>query len=114
MRYLRYAILATLAVVMVTVAIANRGPITLRLLPSELTGLFGFSWQITLPVFVVLLIAVLFGVVLGFVWEWIREHRFRAEAVTQRRAREKLEKEIGPARSKSTGGDDVLALLEGR
>ena len=114
MRYIRYAVLAFLAVVMVTVAIANRGPLTLRLLPEELSGLFGYSWQITLPVFIVLLIAVLFGVVLGFVWEWIREHKHRAEAVTERRARQKLEGELGPARSKESGGDDVLALLEGR
>ena len=54
MRHIRYGILAALAIVMVTIAIANRGPITLRLLPEELSGLFGFSWEITLPVFVVL------------------------------------------------------------
>ncbi|QMU58553.1 MAG: DUF1049 domain-containing protein [Boseongicola sp.] len=114
MRYIRYAVLAFLAIVMVTVAVANRGPLTLRLLPEELSGLFGYSWEITLPVFVVLLLAVLFGVVLGFVWEWIREHRHRAEAVTERRAREKLEKELGPKRSPEAGGDDVLALLESR
>ena len=52
MRYIRYAILAVLAIVMVTIAIANRGPITLRLLPEELTGLLGLSWEITLPVFI--------------------------------------------------------------
>ena len=114
MRYLRYAILAALAIVMVTVAIANRGPITLRLLPEELTGLFGFSWQITLPVFVVLLIAVMFGVVLGFVWEWIREHKYRRDAVVERRSRVELERELGAAGKKQKPGDDVLALLEGK
>lgn len=114
MRYLRYAILAALAIVMVTVAIANRGPITLRLLPEELTGLFGFSWQITLPVFVVLLIAVMFGVVLGFVWEWIREHKYRRDAVVERRSRVELERELGAAGKTKKPGDDVLALLEGK
>jgi uncharacterized integral membrane protein len=114
MRYLRYAILAALAIVMVTVAIANRGPITLRLLPEELTGLFGFSWQITLPVFVVLLIAVMFGVVLGFVWEWIREHKYRRDAVVERRSRVELERALGAAGQKQKPGDDVLALLEGK
>ncbi|MBT8415532.1 MAG: LapA family protein [Boseongicola sp.] len=114
MRYLRYAILAALAIVMVTVAIANRGPITLRLLPEELTGLFGFSWQITLPVFVVLLIAVMFGVVLGFVWEWIREHKYRRDAVVERRTRVELERELGTSGKPQKPGDDVLALLEGK
>ena len=114
MRYLRYAILAALAIVMVTVAIANRGPITLRLLPEELTGLFGFSWQITLPVVVVLLIAVMFGVVLGFVWEWIREHKYRRDAVVERRSRVELEREFGAAGKKQKPGDDVLAWHEGK
>jgi len=113
MRYIRYAILAILAIVMVTIAVANRGPLTLRLLPQELSGLLGFSWEITLPAFVTLLLAVLFGVVLGFVWEWIREHKHRVTAATERQAREKLESELGPKRSKASGGDDVLALLEG-
>ena len=113
MRYLRYGILAALAIVMVTVAIANRGPITLRLLPEELTGLFGFSWQITLPVFVVLLVAVMFGVVLGFVWEWIREHKYRRDAVVERRSRVELERELGARGKSKKPGDDVLALLEG-
>ena len=114
MRYIRYAILATLAIVMVTVAIANRGPITLRLLPEELSGLLGFSWEATAPVFVVLLVAVLFGVVLGFVWEWIREHKYRRDAVVERRSREQLEKEIKSSGTPAKSGDDVLALLEGR
>ena len=65
MRYIRYVVLAVLAIVMVTVAIANRGPLTLRLLPEEMEGLLGFSWQITLPAFVTLLLAVVFGVILG-------------------------------------------------
>ena len=114
MRHIRYGILAALAIVMVTIAIANRGPITLRLLPGELSGLFGFSWEITLPVFVVLLLAVMFGVVLGFVWEWIREHKYRRVAVVERQTREQLEKELKSSGVPTRQGDDVLALLEGR
>ncbi len=113
MRYIRYSILAILGIMLITVAVANRSPLTLRLLPEEMSGLLGFSWQITLPTFIILLIAVCFGVVLGFVWEWIREHKHRAEAATERKKRESLEKEMGPRRSKEAGGDDVLALLEG-
>lgn len=114
MRYIKYAILGILAIIMVTIAIANRGPLTIRLLPEELSGLLGYSWQITLPTFVTLLLAVIFGIVLGFVWEWVREHKHRASAVAERRAREKLESQLGPDRTKETGGDDVLALLEGK
>ncbi len=113
MRYVRYLVLAILGIILVTVAVANRDMLTLRLLPEELSGLLGFSWDVTLPTFIVLLIAVGFGVILGFVWEWVREHKHRSAASTERKMRETLEQEMGPSRSKKTGGDDVLALLEG-
>ena len=115
MRYVRYLVLGVIAIVLITVAVANRGPLTLRLLPAELEGLFGLSWQVTLPAFLILLAAVLVGVLLGFVWEWIREHRYRAEAVHERKERERLEREVkktAPPRQEK--GDDVLALLESR
>jgi uncharacterized integral membrane protein len=114
MRYIRYLVLGVIAVVLITVAVANRGPLTLRLLPEELTGLFGFSWQVTLPAFLILLGAVLVGVLLGFVWEWVREHRFRAEAIAERKERERLERELKKTAPPAKRGDDVLALLEGR
>jgi len=113
MRYIRYLVLAVLGIILVTVAVANRDPLTLRLLPEEMSGLLGYSWEITLPTFIILLVAVCFGVVLGFVWEWIREHKHRSAAATERKMRESLEKEMGPRRSNESGGDDVLALLEG-
>ncbi|MEQ9039334.1 MAG: lipopolysaccharide assembly protein LapA domain-containing protein [Silicimonas sp.] len=114
MRYVRYLVLGVIAVVLIIIAVANRGPLTLRLLPVELEGLFGLSWQVTLPAFLILLAAVLVGVLLGFVWEWVREHRFRAEAVAERRERERLEREIRKTAPRQEKGDDVLALLESR
>ena len=113
MRYIRYAVLGLIALFLVIVAIANRGPLTVRLLPEELAGLAGYSWEITLPSFIILLAAVLVGVVLGFVWEWVREHRFRAEAAVDRRERKRLEEEVKRVAPREEKGDDVLAILEG-
>lgn len=114
MRIIRYIILAVIAIVLITVALANRGPLTLRLLPESLEGLLGLSWQITLPAFAILLIAVLAGILLGFVWEWVREHKHRSAATTERKERERLEREVKKAAPRSDTGDDVLALLDGR
>lgn len=113
MRYIRYFVLGLIALFLIVVAIANRGPLTVRLLPEELAGLAGYSWEITLPSFIVLLSAVLVGVVLGFVWEWVREHRFRAEAAVDRRERQRLEQEVKRVAPREEKGDDVLAILEG-
>lgn len=114
MRTIRYIFLIAIAVVLITVAVANRGPLTLRVLPENLEGVLGFSWQITLPAFVILLGAVLVGLLIGFVWEWLREHKHRVAATQERRERERLETEVKKVAPKQDKGDDVLALLESR
>lgn len=113
MKYIRYGFLAALAVVLVTVALANRDAVTLHLLPEGLAGFLGLSWAISLPLFVVIFLGIVAGILIGFVWEWMREHRQRAEATRDRREKERLAREVerlrGPAAQK---GDDVLAMLE--
>ena len=91
MRVIWYLLLALLAIVLVTVALANAAPVTLYLLPPVLAGFLGIAWEITLPLFVVILLSVAIGLLLGFVWEWAREHHHRVEARRQRRERERLE-----------------------
>ena len=114
MRLIWYIFLAILAIVLVTVALANAELVTLRLLPAGMEGWLGLSWSITLPLFLVVLLGVALGLLIGFVWEWGREHRYRAEMRRQRRERERLEREVSQMRAPGRGrpGDDVLALLE--
>ncbi len=114
MRYIRYLVLGVLAIILITTSIANREPLTLNLLPDEIAGLVGFNFDITLPVFAVILGSVIFGLALGFVWEWVREHKHRATAATERRERQRLESEVKKVAPSKDSGDDVLALLEGR
>ncbi len=113
MRYLRYAFLAVVAIVLITVALANREPVTLRLLTDDLAAVTGIRNQVTLPLFLVIFGGVIAGLVIGFVWEWLREHKHRAQAAAQRREKERLERELGRLKQKEGGQeDDVLALLE--
>jgi uncharacterized integral membrane protein len=113
MRYLRYLFLGVLGVVLITVALANRDPVTLHLLPTDVAALTGFSWSLTLPLFLVVFAALVAGIMVGFVWEWLREHRHRAEADYQRRQSTRLEREVKALRTPAPGSqDDVLALLD--
>jgi len=115
MRYIRYGVLAIIAVAMITVALANRGSVTLNLLPeglAELVRLPVSSNTITLPLFVVIFAGILGGVLLGFVWEWLREYKHRAEAARGRRENAQLSREVAQMRDHKAEGDDVLALLE--
>lgn len=113
MRYIRYAFLFSLAVVLLVIAVANRQPVELKLFPEEISTFVGASPAASVPLFAVIFGGIVAGVVIGFVWEWLREHKHRAEASTQRRERERLEREV---RALKPGGgqpdDDVIALLE--
>ena len=113
MRYIRYVFLASLAILLIVVATANRDLVTLTLLPDTLAGLVGFSAQISLPLFVVILGGIIAGILIGFVWEWLREHKHRAEAARRKREVEMLERELRrEKRLKNQDRDEVLALLD--
>lgn len=113
MRYFRYAFMAALAVVLITTALANRGSVELRLLPEELAGFMGWSWSVQLPLFVIIFGAIIAGVLIGFVWEWMREYKVRAEGARAKKAAVKLAGEVAELKKKDQGPqDDVLALLD--
>jgi len=108
MRLIRYAFLAGLAIILIAVALANRGFVTLRVRPDDMPGVLGYQWSIALPLFLVIFASIVAGVAIGFVWEWLREHKHRAEA------RQRLEREVDRlSDASSESGDDVLAMLEG-
>ncbi len=113
MRAIRYLFLAALAVVLLVIAAANRGNVTLTLLPEEFSALAGQAPAISLPLFIVILASMVAGILVGFVWEWLREHKHRAAASTERAAKERLEREVdrlkGPGKE---GASAVLALLD--
>lgn len=114
MRYLKFAWLAVLAIALVTIALANADPITLRVLPTQMAGFLGWSWTIELPLFIVIFAAILAGVIIGFIWEWFREHKHRAAAKSERRHRDELEREVSQLKTtkSSAPADDVLALVD--
>lgn len=115
-RILRYALLGLLGLCLLTVALANREVVTMRLLPDDLAALFGWSWAVEVPLFLVIFAGIIAGVLIGFVWEWFREHGHRAAASQKTREVAKLERELAVLRDATSvpPKDDVLALLEKR
>ena len=112
MTFLRYILLGLLAFVLLVLALANRQIVTLRLVPEGLAGYVGFGTGPSLPMFVVILLSVAVGLLIGFTWEWIREHKHRAEARADRAQKERLQKELAKTRARASEEDEVLALLE--
>ncbi len=115
LRYLRYLFLGLVAVALVTVALANRAPVVLRLLPEDMAALTGVSWAVELPLFAAVFLGVVAGLLIGFVWEWLREARHRAAASARGREADRLARELAMMRdAKGEVDDDVLAILDRR
>jgi|SRR6056300_333110 uncharacterized integral membrane protein len=113
MRYIRYGFLAVLGIALVAVAFGNRGMVTLRLLPEELEPLIGFSWSVQLPLFIVVFLCIIMGLIIGFIWEWIREAALRGEAARNKSEVGALKREVRKLKTEpSAPKDEVLALLE--
>ena len=95
------------------VALANRTPVLLKAMPDDFAAFLGVTWQMELPVFVVLFGGIVIGVLVGFLWEWAREHKHRATASTKTREVTRLERELATMRdATSLPQDDVLAILD--
>jgi uncharacterized integral membrane protein len=96
------------------VALANRAPVPVRLLPDDMAALTGLTWTMDLPLFLVIFGGIIVGVLIGFVWEWFREHGHRANANQKGREVARLERELAVLKDSTSvpPKDEVLALLD--
>lgn len=112
-RYLRYLLLALLGIALLTMALANRAPVLIKAMPDDLAAVLGLGWQIEVPLFVVMFGGIVAGLLIGFVWEWLREYKHRATASTKSREVTRLERELATMRdATSVPQDDIIALLD--
>ena len=115
MQTLKYVFWGIVAVILVLVGLANRDATELQAMPTAFANLFGISPNITLPLFVVIFLAIGLGLLVGLVWEWIREYPERVAARSRHKEIERLRAEVASLRARSadpTKGDDVIALLD--
>jgi len=115
-RYLRLILLVLLGAALLVVALANRALVPVRLLPDDMAALTGLTWAMDLPLFLVIFGSIIAGVMIGFVWEWFREHGHRAAASQKSRDVARLERELAVLKDSTSvpPKDEVLALLEKR
>ena len=113
MRAIRYAFWALVALCLVVVGLSNRGVVTVRAMPETFAAPLGVTAAMDMPLFVVIFLGVAAGLMIGFVWEWLREARIRSAARTKAREVATLQREVGRLRSEqNVGRDEVLALLD--
>ncbi|KPP89550.1 MAG: Protein of unknown function (DUF1049) [Rhodobacteraceae bacterium HLUCCA08] len=113
MTYIRYAFWAIVAICLIFIGMANLEPTTLSLVPAGLERFVPFPTSIQVPLFVVIFAGVAIGLLVGFLWEWVREHRIRSEARARKREADALRREVDRLTAqKHEGKDEVLAILD--
>ena len=110
-RYIRVIFLTCLFITILTLAVANRELVDIRILPSELEGFLGGGMIFSIPIFVLFLCGVIFGLFVGFVWEWIREMKHRSAASRKSKELAKVENELSQLKRESGQNEDEIMLL---
>lgn len=113
MRIVRFIIIFFISIFLLILALVNREYVDFRFLPVNLSDQLGVSGSITLPLFILTFIGILVGVLLGFFWEYLREHKYR-KALSQKTKKVKvLENEIKKLKNITNNeADQILELLE--
>jgi len=112
-RYLKYLFLIVVALAAVLLAIANRGPVTLRWLPEGMTvpGAEGIPTEVSLPIYIAIFLAVFLGILVGLVLEMLRESEHRKKERLYRKEAERLDAENRRLAAKAgEEDDDILGL----
>ncbi len=110
MRYIKYIILAAFMAALVLLALANKGAVAVAALPEGLP--YADRLHLEVPMFAVIFASIGAGLLLGYVLEYFREHKYRRQAAVKNREAAALAAEVAKLK-KSNGSDedDVLALL---
>lgn len=113
LRYIKYLFLILLALCLLVLCLANRDVVTLVALTPELEQFSGLQYTLQLPLYMVVLGGVGLGLLIGFIWEWLRESKHRAEVNKRQQQVRTLKREVLKLRGeKGDQKDDVLAILD--
>ena len=83
----------------------------IRILHIELEGFLGGGMIFSIPIFVLFLCGVIFGLFVGFVWEWIREMKHRSASSRKSKELAKVENELSQLKRESGQNEDEILLL---
>jgi uncharacterized integral membrane protein len=98
-RFVLIAVFVPLAIVLVALAVANRGAISFTLDPFN-PGNPALTWQ--MPLFVLLFAAMVVGMIVGSLTTWIKQGRYRRLARQRGREADMLKQEVARAPAQTT------------
>jgi uncharacterized integral membrane protein len=102
-RILSWIVAAPIVILVLLFAVSNREPITLRLLP--------FPLDLTMPIWLLTLIVLFVGFLLGAIVTWIGDRRRRRETRLLIRRAAELEQSLAAAQKQAAEAEQKLAEL---
>jgi Protein of unknown function (DUF1049). len=97
-RFIKFAMLAPVTVVIVLLAVANRAPVQLSLDPFSRTEP---ALAVTMPFFIVIFAAVMVGVLIGGITAWLAQGKHRKAEKRYRREADRWRSEVEQLRGAS-------------
>jgi uncharacterized integral membrane protein len=101
LRILKLLIVVPIAIVIVTLAVINRAPVTLAYLPQQVG-----QWTVTMPLFVALFVALMVGVLIGGTAVWWAQGAHRRLERQYRRESERLKAEADRLKAMQPASSD--------
>ena len=108
--FLKALLLFPLAILVVLLAVANRGPVTLSLDPFSREAP---EIAVTVPLFAVIFAAVMLGVVIGGMGAWLAQGKHRRAERRYKREARRLRVDTGRAPPASGSTSTALATVPG-
>jgi uncharacterized integral membrane protein len=112
MRLLRTLFLSCLAIILLLISLANSEKVTLYFLPESLSSFLKVTFALNIPLFIVFFSGIFIGLIVGFVWEWLREYKFRVKSNNYKKRLSIAETELSNMNARENKKDDVITLLE--
>ena len=96
-RFLTIFVLIPVAIIVVTLSVANRGAVTFSLDPI---GAGATGWTVTAPLYVFLFATLALGIMVGGVATWVRQGRWRQAARSERSNADRLRADVARLRDR--------------
>ena len=105
MRYFKLLIWVLVSIILVIFALGNNQAVQVYLLPSTFTHTLVSRSIFSIPLFIVVYLALLIGVVFGFIFEYFREYKYRLDLRKNKKELRSLRIEVQELKLKTVNAD---------
>ena len=113
LRYIKLLAAALVGSLLIIFGLSNTETVVLKLLPENFEWVGFVSGRYVLPIFLLVYLAMLTGIVFGIVYEFFRERKYRLKLRRKEKELRLLRKKIKELNSNNVAGDtEILNILD--